>query len=101
MNFANRWRSDDAGSGRRRILLSTKRVNLSQLALRKFHLFTALLGIGLIGLNGEMSDGLCCDLGNGFRTNRSGEGLMLAKARSEVVVEFHLLEWKLSDCFGS
>ena len=57
--------------------------------------------MGLIGLTGEMRDGLCCDLGNGFRTSRSGEGLMLEKARSEAVVEFHLLEWKLSNCCGS
>ena len=38
--------------------------NLDQLAFRKFHLFTALLGMDLIGLIGEMSDGICCDLGN-------------------------------------
>ena len=57
--------------------------------------------MGLIRLTGEMSDGPCCDLGNGFRTNRSGEGLMLAKAKSGLVVEFHLPEWKLSGCFGS
>ena len=76
-------------------------MNLSQLALRKFHFFTALLGMGLIELTGKMSEGLCSDLGNEFNANRSGEGLMLAKARSWVVVEFHLLEWKLSDCFGS
>ena len=38
--------------------------NLDQLAFRKFHLFTALLGMDLIGLIGEMSDGICCDLAN-------------------------------------
>ena len=56
--------------------------------------------MGLIGLTGDMSDGLCYDLGNRFRIKRSGAGPMLAKARSGLVVEFHLPEWKLSGCFG-
>ena len=93
--------SANAGSGKRQILLSTKCVNLSQACFRKLHLFTALLGIGLIGLTGEISDSLCCDSRKGFRSNRSGKGQILAKATSGLVVEFHLLEWKLFGCFGS
>ena len=82
----------DVESDKRRILLSIKCVNLSQLFFRKFHLFTALLGMGLIGLTCEMNDSLCCDLGNTFRANHLGEGLMLAKARSG---------WLLSSIFQS
>ena len=65
--------------------------NLGQLAFWKFHLFTTLFDRGLIELISEMSDGLCCDLGNGFNANSSGVGLMLAKARSRLVVELRLL----------
>ena len=81
-------------------MLSTKCVNLGQLDFRKFHLFTALLGMSLIGFTGEMNDGQCRDLENGFRINRLSKGPMLAKARSGLVVKFHLPEWKLSGCFG-
>ena len=81
--------------------MSSKCINLGQLAFRKFQLFTALLDMGLIGPTGQMSDGLCCDLRNVYMSNRSGAKLMLAKARCGLVVEFHLPEWKLSGCFGS
>ena len=44
----------------------------------------------LIGLADEMSDGLCCDLGNGCRINHLNKEPMLAKAR---------LGWLLSSVF--
>ena len=77
-------------------------MNLFHLALQKFPLFTGLHGIGLIGLAGVMSDGLCCELGNGPRMVHIGKSpFMLTNAKSGLVVVFHLPEWKLSSCLGS
>ena len=81
---------------------SARSVKWSQLALRKFHLFTGLEEIGSTGLTGMINEGLCCDLGNGSRTVRCGDGpSKFTKARSGLEVVFHRQEWKLSGSLES
>ena len=46
---------------------SSSSVNWFQLALLKLHLLTGLVGIGLMGLTGMMTDDLCWDLGKWSR----------------------------------
>ena len=81
---------------------STRLSNWVQLALRKFHLFTGLVGIGVVGLSEVINEGLCCDLGKWSRMMREGAGPSeLANARSGLDVVFQRPEWKLSGCLGS
>ena len=51
-------KSSDVGFGSRLILFFTSCLNLAQFALRKFHLFTLLLGTGVSRFAGMMSEGL-------------------------------------------
>ena len=90
------------GGGRSSTPESTRLSNWDQLALRKFHLFTGLEGIDVIGLSEMISESLCCDLGKWSRMMREGAGpSKLMNARSGLDVVFQRPEWKLSGCLGS
>lgn len=80
-------------------------MNLSQLALVKFQHGVGKIDVSCISAGCLIKDCQCCEWGNLLITILKGgevwEVVALAKARSGLVLVFHLVEWKEQCCMES